>query len=531
MALPIIPGEVRYLLEVYRGDQLTRSITCPLVTTYQVAWQPAIDFEYTLTDDPIRDHDGYREVVVSITGTSGFGYRLGEDASGGPLFANGWDLFQEFRQFIADYLSECKDAQQSARLAPQWSTGIQGGVPVLVFRALAEGDAFKVEPMRFDPHRGEADHNFTWGYPLQLRGYGAPSERPLNVIERFFASAQSAAETATRFIDQATAYVALADRYVSGFQATRASFLGPVRAVGRLMDQVGRLASGAVGLAGPPTDLVRSIIDVADEATQALQDTIDALPYGDRSSYRTDYYDAMSAIEESRRTAIQVMGQRRAKLGAATSAPLGHAGPDSTPSAGPSVVTAYTVGAGESLASIAVKVLGDVSRMAEIAEINQMSDPRTLNDGSPLGAGATLLVPNAAGVDSAIVGAGAQADTYGTDVLMVNGDWVSTGDDVLLVSGVANFGQALDTRFRTVQGDWRARPGVGMPKTVGETSGPRTAGLVSSHMRSQALRDPRVKGVRDVRVKVDGDTVIAEADIQARVDGGVATVGVPVAAA
>lgn len=533
----IADGEVRYLLEyTHRGK--TRTMICPMVNSYERTDEPSTDLEFTLGELPIIEHDGIRQRYITITGSSGYQFRLGRDQEGGQLFASGWDLFMEFQRFIARYLSDAKLAEEDHAKGRDASPSKTGGnhdtghekhphLPRLTFRALHEEDEFLVEPWNFTPRRDVSTSRFTWQYSLTMLAYAPAGKRALNPVEQFFSSATEIARGAAKVVDSATSYVAVASEIVESFAATRAAFLEPVRAVSRLAQQITVAGQAAQQVLAPPTDIIRALADAADSAIEAFGEVVLAAPTAERTDLLSDIYKARAEINRLRMEAVQWLGQQRRKPGATLSTTVRQLTTADNFSVRFGGVRLAEVIDGDSLESIALRETGFVGDAQAIAELNDMRDFQTLSNGAPLIGGAQLLIPSAGGSESALLG-GALGDVFGTDALIIDGDLVQSGNDIQTVSGIANYLQALNHRLVTEKGTHGAFPdSYGTVGAVGDPNLAEAPFIRASDMRTQVLADPRTERVKRVSVRVEGDTTIAEVVAVPR-QGGTVTLSLPV---
>lgn len=166
---------------------------------------------------------------------------------------------------------------------------------------------------------------------------------------------------------------------------------------------------------------------------------------------------------------------------------------------------------GEDLRSIALRELGDPTRWAEIASLNDLRLPFIVPswrqaDRLPhtLIWGDTLLVPR----ERRAVAATALS-TFGADLALPSGSLVESNGDLSLVEGEANLVQALSHRIKTARGElthhWRYGCHVGL--AVGLPTVP-FASLMAAGWVYEALREePRLARVVGTDARVDGDTV------------------------
>lgn len=131
---------LRYLLETERDGRVIASIALPPTASLQKSRTPGVAITWTLGAEPVREHTRVRERAFSVGGVSGLESRLGANALGAPLFADGPTLFREFERFIEAY-------ENNAAAADETTTGVRTTSRYrLVWRALDEEEALFVEP-------------------------------------------------------------------------------------------------------------------------------------------------------------------------------------------------------------------------------------------------------------------------------------------------------------------------------------------------------------------------------------------------
>ena len=527
--------DARYWLEIWLGGRNVKSYLLPYVQSYATSDRASTAFRHTLGAKPMRWHSGLRNIPITVTGLSGQGFRLGTDRNGAPKFADGPTLFGELREFLRYYEKLCTTTQAQS----------DDGRPLceLVFRAPEEGDAWKLENVDLQPSRDAGSTRFSFAYTLSATGYASAVDAPaVDGFDGFIGSAKAYGQAATDFVDSASTYVGVANARVRGVRAALGAFLGPIRATSRLMREVSSLAYSTRSLSALPADYARAAFQAVQDAAAALMDRALTIPLGDRPSNATRrwYFGAMAELGEVRRKSLLALGLR---IDALTSPTVDGAGaslatklsPLKSASGAPSTtVTSYVVQTGDTLQGIAAAQLGDPSQAAVIAALNGMLDAGTLNDGSPLRGGVTLLLPSPAGVVTAISGGAAvQPDPYGVDLLLTaDGDLLAAGDDpedLSTIQGGANYLQALGARCRTVQGEHRVFPSYGIPATPGDPSLATTAGLLASQLRAQLAMDPRTATVVAVAIRDEGDTYWCTATVNGKLGGGI-TLTVPMEA-
>ena len=137
--------------------------------------------------------------------------------------------------------------------------------------------------------------------------------------------------------------------------------------------------------------------------------------------------------------------------------------------------------------------------------------------GTVLGPGDTMMIPsNSQKSLSMVAQNGSTESNLGADIAL-NADgtfapFTGTGD-LPLVSGLVNLQQALRTRLNTAVGALPLHPDYGANQQ--ELHGPDLVGqvVVESEIKSTLLQDPRVQGVKNVSVTINGTTVTYTATI------------------
>jgi hypothetical protein len=199
------------------------------------------------------------------------------------------------------------------------------------------------------------------------------------------------------------------------------------------------------------------------------------------------------------------------------------------------------VGSGDTLPGLAAKHLGDARKWIDLAVANDLKPPYITTGAKipyTLSVGSKLIVPITTarvGADTLTDGGGravgkSQAEeALGEDFYLaqqkdVTGklansfgwriDTRSGSVDVMKVSGVNNFGQALEMRFRTIQGENILYPAIGLPRLVGKTNLGSTVVSAEYGASQQLLADKRTERVVSFNLSVETDAVVLDAEIQ-----------------
>jgi phage baseplate assembly protein W len=163
--------------------------------------------------------------------------------------------------------------------------------------------------------------------------------------------------------------------------------------------------------------------------------------------------------------------------------------------------------------SLARKWLGDSRYWMALADANNMPTPYYTQNGRPLTAGDTLLVPKRRAILERAVLSPTQdmaIDRFGRD-LMLNpktGDLdIVNGEDIRTVFDAANLEQAIRNRLLTRQGEVSFSPTYGLPRMIGGKVTQETLGFVAAQMNAQLVTDPRVIELASLRIADEGDSL------------------------
>lgn len=175
---------------------------------------------------------------------------------------------------------------------------------------------------------------------------------------------------------------------------------------------------------------------------------------------------------------------------------------------------------GDTLQSIAYRELGDASRWADLANINNLLPPYLTDDAALAGprvilTGDVLVVPalsqvaeNAESTDP--------DDLYQLDLGLVAGDLsADAGGDLAIFNGHANLRQALVHRVITERGELIFHPEYGclVRSLIGVVNGPTAAVLAAKYVQATLADDPRVRQVISCTATVSGDTISVVAEV------------------
>ena len=550
----------RYMLEIHKqngkGLQLDRALLVPPTATLRMPHEHATDLRYTLGSLPIREHTPNRRIMVELSGDSGLQPRAGQGRDGKTLTADGPTLAREFRAFLADYQDIA--AQQGARYLLDAGRGVrtlrQGAAMVL--RAFDDDLHVYVEPRSFELARDVRGSRLTYRWTLQLEAYAlaepTPTPSPLSSANPAALARKSSASTSAA-ISKIEAWM---QRGRDRLGVANDLILGVRRPLLRLK----RAGATLQGLTADARRLVLAPAAALADVYQSARSVRVALANLLSASATAEYASAnelrrlrrlLGLAETAQRDALTALGASGGKPGDLLSADNAESQfPSSNPksiadaTAAPPTST-YTLQVGETLISLAARLLGDPALWSIIAKLNGMQDANTKGSGLPLLPGDKLKIPAAA------AGLPAQdSDPFGTDFYVdpTTGDLAGLQQDVVYneaatgaltvtvsevtdlqtVTGPDNALQALRLRLLTEQGSWRLRPFFGVAPAVGGKVLATAQAELAARASEQLRADARVAAIRALDVRDDGDglTLLVDVDL---VDGSPAQVLVPAA--
>lgn len=178
------------------------------------------------------------------------------------------------------------------------------------------------------------------------------------------------------------------------------------------------------------------------------------------------------------------------------------------------------VSQGDSLRSIASRELGDVTRWAELARLNDLRLPFVVASYHAVDRlahtviwGDSLLVPwdtNAALTPT-------PKSNFGTDLKLTRGALVASAQgDLALVSGSENIVQALSNRIKTLTGEMVHHPTYGclVSLALGLPTMPFASLMAATWVHESLREEPRIGSVRAVDARVSGDVLAVAASVQ-----------------
>lgn len=475
---------VDYLLEIYEHGALSNMIALPnSPSAYSQARQSATSVAHAL-GTVVRELTPNHRTDISLRGVSGYAPRTGQTRSGGVSFLTGREILEEFDRFLDEY--QARASQKTSAV-------------YMVFRALNEGYAYKVEPLEWKWAEDAEQNRFSYAWELQLEAYAGAPATPLKSI---LSPVTEVVKAAQQYVALAAGAIGLADNAIKNTQAELEEVRALLRSLERVSTALGNVADSVDGVTSFFTEsLPASFASLSQSYRRAWDDTLEAIGQRDPtySSELIPYYALVTA---------GLGGADKQDLDTVESAPLivpeRRGGVSSSP---PVFTRAHTLRAGDTLQGLALRAYGDASRFLEILEHNGMRDVMTWGDGRPIRAGDVIRVPFESGAEDDR-GLSRQGDVFGRDLRLTDDyDLALEGDDFATIEGERNFKQALKVRMLTEQGSAWPIPRFGLPVLIGAGLTARVASFCAAHIADQLRSDARVEDVRDVLVFEDGDAL------------------------
>jgi len=493
---------IDYVLEVYENDTLQSAVTLPNTPTDYEQKRPSATIITHTLNDVVREHTENHVTQITLKGVTGYSARLGHTRDGGVSSLLGPKILSEFDVFLNEYQTLCAK---------------KGAINIhMVFRALNEEVAFRVEPTNWEWSESAGGARFSYNWTLELEAYGPAPKNPKTDILSPVTQALKTAQDAINFVAGGAELGATAIQNIRG---ELGEVTNTIRSVGRVATALQNAVGEVDGLRTFVTHTLPSTL-VA-ETRRFGRAWEDAKEFG--TALLSEGLGEWSSIDDDLLRAVGYPAET-SKYNALTSAGLLGVSPETlnateretataTHSEQGSIVsgfnrshTQYTWRAGDTLQSLALRAYGTTSRWSEIAEFNGLRSPRQWGDGTPIMVGDTINVPQEIELETRGT---VRGDLFGTDLAfdLKSKDITLVDDDIKLTSGRYNLEQALALRMLTEQGESYIMPDYGLPVRVGGTSADREVAYLASHVRDQLVRDSRVRDVRDVSVLVEGDTL------------------------
>ena len=487
---------VDYLLEIYEYGALSNMVALPnSPSAYSQARQSATSVAHAL-GTVVRELTPNHRTDISLRGVSGYAPRTGQTRNWVVSFLSGREILEEFDKFLDEY--QTRASQKTSAV-------------YMVFRALNEGYAYKVEPLEWKWAEDAEQNRFSYAWELQLEAYAGAPPSPLKSI---LSPVTEIVKAAQQYVALGAGAISLADNAIQNTQSELEEVRALVRSLERVSTALSNVANSVDGVTSFFTEsLPASFASLSQSYRRAWDDALEAAGQRD-SSYSNElipYYALTTA---------GLVGVDQKDLDTADNAPLivqerqGEAS-----SAIPTYTRKYTLRAGDTLQTIALRAYGDASRFQDILAYNNMRDASTLENGRPLRPGDALQVPFDSGVEDDR-GLARRGDVFGKDLrLTENYDLDLVGEDLATIDGVRNLKQAIKVRMLTEQGSAWPLPRYGVPALLGAGLTARVASFCAAHITDQLRADARVEDVRDVVVFAEGDALNVSATVSP-LDGG-----------
>lgn len=172
---------------------------------------------------------------------------------------------------------------------------------------------------------------------------------------------------------------------------------------------------------------------------------------------------------------------------------------------------------GDTMRRISLRELGTAELWVELALLNSLRPPYIVDESANAGpgvllAGEPIRIP-ASGSYASV--ADSPAEVFGVDALLVKGKLQGSGGDLELVSGEANFLQAIRHRLKVIKRELGYHPDYGnfAPRLIGRGNGPAVGSLAAFYVRSAIREDPRVAEVPRCVATMEGEVLRVDADI------------------
>ncbi len=191
------------------------------------------------------------------------------------------------------------------------------------------------------------------------------------------------------------------------------------------------------------------------------------------------------------------------------------------------------VSIGDTIESLALKGMGDISFWKTLAEFNNLVypfiyivDPNNPNDSQPektLGVGMNIAYPqfnsqnkNGLVLGSTTGGPDTSEFAFGEDFLLSddNDIIIDSSGEILTVNALANLMQALAIKFNVMQGELITHLNFGLPNLLGYRTLSFVTALATSSLKSTILSDTRIQSVTNIVVTIQDDILSYTCEIQ-----------------
>lgn len=479
---------IDYLLEVYSQGQISMMITLPHTPSNYSQTRPSATVVTHTLGEVVREITRNHLTEIELSGVSGYTARTGQTRDGGVSFLSGRQILEEFDQFLDEY--QTRSAQNVDHT-------------FMVFRALKEGQAFKVEPMEWRWSEDTGQNRFSYRWELKLEAYAHAPSDPRGSI---FSPVTEVLQKTQAYLNAGAGAISLADNALRNTRSELEEVRNTLRSLERISTAMNNVVGSVDGIRTfftrdlPATyaQLATSYQRAWESATELINDNTDSAEK--RTAELIPYYALVNA-------GLNGVSQNDIDRAQSTPAIERDALNVAITQNAPRFTLPYTLRAGDTLQSIALSAYGDASRFSEIQAFNGMRDAKHYGNGIPLKTSDVILVPFDS-ISDTDLGLPRNNDLYGTDLAMnLEGDLVLSDDEVNTVSGELNLKQAIINRLLTEQGSAYPFPSYGLPVTIGSKMDARTASFCASHVSQQLRSDARIRDVRDIVILDEGDAL------------------------
>lgn len=480
---------IDYILEVYTGGTITQIITLPQSPNNYTQTRPSATVITHTLGEVVREITQNHLTEISLSGVSGYAPRTGQTRDGGVSFLSGRAILEEFDHFLDEY---------------QQTTSKNVDNVYMVFRALNEGQSFKVEPLEWRWSEDTVQNRFSYKWELKLEGYAHAPSSPLTSV---FSPVTEAIAIAQQYINLTAGAVSLVSTALTNTRRELEPVRSVLRSITRVAVTLQGISSSIDGITSFFTrDIFATWANLVTQYKRAGDDFIE-LTGDDRNEYNLLTNYTTELFNYNVLVSAGITRVNKSDLERATNTPLIERNEYTlgTNATQQRFIVPFTVRAGDSLQRISQIVYGDHTKWAEIAEHNKMRDALHHAGGAPLRVGDVLDIPFDAQSETDL-GLSRDGDILATDIqLNEDGDILLSDNDVYTVTGVQNLKQAITTRLLSEQGSSWIFPSYGLPVSIGANMSARTASFCASHVDQQLKADSRIRDVRDIHVLDDGD--------------------------
>jgi hypothetical protein len=503
-------------------------------------------FQSTLTptedNTVVAEENGLIVREITLDGTFGIKDKRAtgfQGAQGQGASISGNSHFKDLRNFFREYSRRKKDPRESAFVR-------------MVFHCIKDDDHFIVVPRSFETPRDARSTRMHYEYRISLAAIAvadgttlriAPSEDGFDFFANELRSISNAFNDARAAFSETTANLSAIKRKVGNIQAVMIEAAGIINAAGNML-------SGATALIDAPLRAVASGLESIANASDRLADA--AASAGDpvlednaRSLRRMEAaIDQIAAFPERfgpsslERTKTLYDGERGltsddiendtggASLGSKTRLAVGSVGRE----------LGLDLGAYRGVQRIRITRADSIEAFAGrfsappelIILINDLRFPYIAEGGGPgiLAPGELILIPVREGLATTTASPSNEYLTvdealYGVDlaldpVLLAKGkleirvDEAHDRFDADLSRGLPNLVQGLEIVIRTERSTTTFLPDIGIRRSVGVKGTLQHVMLSAIVLREAILSDPRIEGIQESRIVLNGDVLTQE---------------------